>query len=348
VLFSSKKLVAIDLGANSVKVCELDVGRKSATISSFGICPLPPRSFSNGDILNPEEVSRAIREAIRMAKVKRKKAIVGLSGSSSIIKKISIPKVQPKLVSEQLKWEAEQYLPFDISSVHIGYHLLKTFRDDGMMDLLLVATPLEVISNYTSVVQEAGLKPEILDISSFALFNFFEFNMGGLGAKDLVFLYVGASTTNFLVIQNGELVFARDIASGGNVYTATIQKELGVSFPEAEALKLSSLRGEEVPSEVPQYIQSSHDLLKGEIKNTFDFFLAMAQEFKPEKIYLSGGASPTLGLRENLSRALGHGIDLVDPFSRFAITSQLKSQVGLIRSLGPQALGLALRKLGDM
>jgi type IV pilus assembly protein PilM len=337
----------VDLGANSVKVCELDVGRKSATLRSFGVCPLPQRCVSNGDILNPEEVTRAIREAMRVANVKRNKAIVGLSGSSSIIKKISIPKVQPKMVPEQLKWEAEQYLPFDLASVHIGYHLLKTVRNDDMMDLLLVATPLEVISNYTSLLQTVGLKVEILDISSFALFNFFEFNMGNLGLKDLIFLYIGASTTNFLVIQNGELVFARDIAMGGNVYTAEIQKELGVSFSEAEALKLSSLRGEEVPNEVPQQIQSTHDLLTEEIKNSFDFFLATAQEFKPEKMYLSGGACSTLGLREHLSRVLGYEVDFVDPFSKFAITSKLKSQVSLIRYLGPQVMGLALRSAGD-
>ena len=33
--------------------------------------------------------------------------------------------METNLVAEQIKWEAEQYIPFDINDINLDYHILK-------------------------------------------------------------------------------------------------------------------------------------------------------------------------------------------------------------------------------
>ena len=61
-----------------------------------------------------------------------------------------------KELQEQVFWEAEQYLPFDVSEVVMDYHVLSSPKTTRL-DLLLVAVKTTVLDVYTDcVTQDAG------------------------------------------------------------------------------------------------------------------------------------------------------------------------------------------------
>src|SRR5262245_26157758 len=113
-LFGKKKVIGLDIGTSSIKVAELDVGRSKSMLMSFGIAPTPAQAFVGGDIHNPQVLGDAIRELVQKIKSTRKNASTGLGGTSVIVKRISIPRMDEKLIGEQIRWEAEQYIPYDI------------------------------------------------------------------------------------------------------------------------------------------------------------------------------------------------------------------------------------------
>ena len=236
--FSQKKILGLDIGTSSIKIAEIDAGRRGVTLNKFTVVPIADGAVVGGEILDGTAVTQVIQGACRQAKTKRKNVCAGMWGTSVIVKKISMPRMDDKVVAEQIKWEAEQYIPFDINEISLEYHILKSMRGAGEnMEVLLVAAKQEFVFRYLEVIENAGLKCSLIDVSGFALANCFEFNYG-ITNEPTALLNIGAGVTNFVVVDRGEVIFSRDVSVGGMNYTNDIHKGMGVSVPEAESLKI--------------------------------------------------------------------------------------------------------------
>jgi len=177
-LFSSKKIIGLDIGSSSIKIAEMTVNKNGAVLDNFALIQSPSQAMNNGEITDSLLISEAIKTAFKENGFRNKKACVGLSGTAVIVKKISIPKVEAKDIREQVQYEAAQYLPFDINQVTLDYHQLSFSQNAGNADILVVAAQNEFILSYLETVSRAGLKGQILDVGSLALANVFELNYG--------------------------------------------------------------------------------------------------------------------------------------------------------------------------
>jgi type IV pilus assembly protein PilM len=123
------------------------------------------------------------------------------------------------------------------------------------MDVLLVAAKKDMINDYTSVVSEAGLAPVVVDVDAFAVQNAFEVNYEAPRSETVVLVNAGASVCNINVLANGLTTFTRDVTIGGNQFTEEIQKQLNVSYDEAEKLKVGGDAAQDSDSVVPQEVE---------------------------------------------------------------------------------------------
>ncbi len=346
--FSANKILGLDIGSSSIKVAELDVSKSGAKLVNFGMIQTPPNSINGGDIADVNSLAVAVKTVCAEIKAKRKNAAVGMFGTAVIVKKITIPRIDMKLVSEQVKWEAEQYIPFDVNSISLAHHVINPKSDAETMDILLIAAQNELVAEYYQLVQSADLKLGVLDVSAFALANVFEFNYGrSSGAVGL--LNLGSAITNFVVVANGEVVFCRDMPIGGQNYTNDIHKEMGVSLPEAESLKLSAASGGAVPDEVHSVLSSTTEIITEEIRNSFDFFAGSSGGLNVSQVYYTGGAAATPGLIRNLTQATRLNLEWLNPFLRVTSGNKKISTMYLdqITPFCAVAFGLGLRKMGD-
>lgn len=348
VFFRSKRVIGLDIGSSSIKITELEMGRQTAKVLSFGSMPTAVTQFNNGEIQDQDSLGVAIRQVLMDHKIKTKSAAVGLSGTSAIVKKITIPRIDRKLLADQVRFEAEQYIPFDLNSISLAHHVIESTSTPESMDLLLVAAQNEVVNAYTNLVHAAGLSLAILDVSGFALANIFEFNYGRLPGQTVALLNMGATTTNFVVVHDGDVVFSRDMNVGGQNYTYEIHKELGISLPEAEALKLGAVRGEGVPDEVHSLISSVSETVKEEIRNCFDYFAGTSSSLAIGQCFFTGGGASTPGLMEAISQATSVRFEPLNPLLK--MTGSKAVSPDFFPQLAPFAtisLGLALRKAGE-
>src|SRR5262245_55368442 len=107
--FSNNKVLGLDIGTSTIKLAEVDVSRRGATLVGFALCPTPSKAVVSGEIVEPLLVSDAVRNLVNELKSKRKNVNSGLWGTSVIVKRITIPQMDEKLVAGQIRWEAEQY-----------------------------------------------------------------------------------------------------------------------------------------------------------------------------------------------------------------------------------------------
>lgn len=346
--FSSKKVVAVDIGFSSIKVGEFDVDKNGAKLTAFAMGPTPSGAYVAGDVLDQQSLSHALIDVVSQARLKRKMSATSLAGSAVIVKKITIPRIEKKLVAEQIRWEAEQYIPFDINSISLSHHIIPNDLTPDTMDILLVAAQKEIISSYQFVLSSAGLQCGVVDVDGFALANAFEFNYGKMLGQTLGLLNVGASSTNFVVVHNGDVIFSRDMSVGGQTYTYEIHKEMGVSIPEAESLKLSAVRGEGVPDDVHSLISATTETIKEEIRNSIDYFSGTAGGMTLGALFVTGGGSQTTGLKEGLSQVTGLRCEEMNSTMRLQAGKGVSPMI--LDSARPYLgvlVGLGLRKVGD-
>jgi type IV pilus assembly protein PilM len=346
--FNSKSLVAIDIGTSNIKLAEIELGRRGPVLKRFGIAPINYGTVVNGEIMEIDQVSQAIESLVLSTKTKRGKAITGLWGVAVIIKKISMPKMEANLVGEQLKWEAEQYIPFDISEISLDHHILQTHSAPENMDVLLVAAKQDVLFKYMECIEFAKLKCAVMDVSGFALANCFETNYGKTD-QPVALMNIGGGVINLVVVEKGEVTFSRDVPIGGSNYTSEIAKGMTISFSEAEAMKLSASRGQEVPSEVNSIIKTTNDQMIEEIKSSFELFGATSGGIAVSRVYLTGGSIFIPGLVDQLAAMVGGQLEILDPFLKIQYDTKLFTAdfIDQIKAISSVTLGLGLRKLGD-
>ncbi|ACL64032.1 type IV pilus assembly protein PilM [Anaeromyxobacter dehalogenans 2CP-1] len=348
----SKLAVGLDIGSSSVKLVQLKEKRGGWALQAFGTAPLPPEAIVDGALMNSSAIVQAIQDVIAQQKLKVKDVAIGVRGHSVIIKKISLPRMSQEELDESIQWEAEQYIPFDVKDVNIDTQILTPDGDAaGQMDVLLVAAKKDMINDYTSVCAEAGLTATVVDVDAFAVQNAFEVNYDGGPDETVVLINVGAAVTNVNVVSHGITTFTRDITMGGNAFTEEIQKQLNISYEEAEALKIGG-QGESdavVPQEVERVIQGVAEQLGGEVQRSLDFYASTSGGAALTRVYLSGGTARIPALFRVIEARAGVPVEVLNPFKNIEIDNR-RFDPAMILGAAPSAavsVGLALRRSGD-
>jgi type IV pilus assembly protein PilM len=348
----SKSIVGLDIGSSSVKAVECAVRNKRVELLHVGVAPIPPEAIVQGAFLNSGAIVEAIREAIDSAGIKTRQVATAVSGHSVIVKKISLPSMTREELEESIRWEAEQYIPFDINEVNLDFQILHGAEMDGQMDVLLVAAKKDLIDDYVHVISDAGLQPVVIDVAAFAVENAFEANYD-LKSDDVVALVnIGSQVVNINIVAGGAPAFTRDISTGGAAYTEEIQKALSVSWDEAERLKIGG-RGEGeaqdvVPQEVEEAMRNVTDTVLGEISRSLDFFAATAAESRISKVFLAGGGARVSGLDAAFQHKTNLPVERMNPLSRVTPASRLDEE--FLKEIAPSlgvSIGLALRRMDD-
>jgi type IV pilus assembly protein PilM len=343
-----KNLVGVDIGTSSIKVCQLKESRKGYGLVRLGYVPLPAQTIVDGHVMNSQAVVEGLNRVFSEAKIKQKEIALSISGQAVIIRKITVPMMTAAELDEQIQWEAEQHIPFDIKDVHVDYEVLRRRPEAGQMDLLLVAAKRDEINDYTQIAKTAKLKPVVVDIDAFTVQNLFEVNRGIPPDQTFAIINVGASLASINIISRGASAFTRDIANGGNYITEQIQKQLGVPFDQAEQFKVASATGAPgaVPAQVPQIVEAVCDSIAGEIQRSLDFFLATSGETEMQRIFLTGGSSLLPPLPAAIGRRSRVPVEVIQPMEHITIEAKEVS-TELLQTRAAQlcvALGLAMRK----
>ena len=194
----NQPLVGIDIGTHTIKLVQLKRVGESYQLLHFGVMPLMPAAIVDGAIMDASAVVEAIRNLVRMEKIKTKKVATAVSGQAVMIKKIRVPQMTEKELAENIQWEAAQHIPFEISEVNIDFQTLPALENsednpDDQIDVLLVAARKSNVDDYTSLLVESGLNPIVVDADIFALENEYEINHK-LEDNVVALVDIGAST----------------------------------------------------------------------------------------------------------------------------------------------------------
>lgn len=347
--FGSKNhLVGLDIGSRSLKAAEIAETKKGRVLKRFGMIDIPPGIIEDGAINDSGAVSEYIKQLFKKNKIKEQNVAVSIGGFSVIVKKITVQTMDENKLQETIQFEAEQYIPFDISDVNLDFQILgENESNPNQMSVFLVAAKKEMINDYIKLVQMAGLNPCIIDVEAFALQNIFEFNYE-TKEENTALIDIGAGKTSLNILKGLSSLFMRDVALGCGQINQKIVSLSGCTLEEAEQIKFGS-QSDKISSEDLTEIESSvvSDWC-AEIKRALDFFYSTYPEDTVTKIILSGGGANIKQFRKQLASETSAEVEIINPFNKLNVGDSFDSSY--LEKIAPQAaicMGLALRRIDD-
>jgi len=263
-----------------------------------------------------------------------------------------MPKVPKKEIPQQVRWEAEQVFPMDMSNILISHLLLGEGKNVPLAppgtpgwDVLLVGVQRDEAINYRDVLSQAGTRIEVMDLDVFSSSDLIESVMKISPKEVVATVDVGASGTRVGVRHRGNVVFVREFEIGGRAFTDAIAQTLGLSFADAEALKMTPDEGG-IPQEAQDALSGVLATWKSELQQCEDIFVTQSESQLIERWVMHGGASMTPGLEEVLQdERFASKVQFIDPSAVFVSKSK-SVDANVLAAWGPRlfaAAGLTTR-----
>jgi type IV pilus assembly protein PilM len=349
--FSSKTppLIGLDIGSSSVKLVELTQSLGgNLRLERYAIEQLPRGAVVDGNIDKIDVVAEAVRRAYRRAECRVKNVAMALPSSAVITKRIALPaNLNEEELEVQVESEANQYIPFALDEVSLDFQVLgPVLNSPEEVEVLIAASRKEKVEDRLAVVQEAGLKPVVVDVESYAMRSALGRLIGQLPNRGegqvIAVFYIGANTTGVTVILDGEAVYEREQPFGGQQLTSDIARAYGIPAEEAEAKKRSGDLPANFEAEV---LRPFIETASTEITRALQFFFTSTPFTRVDQLMLCGGSSVLTGLPEALMERAQVPTSVISPFKGMEISPNVREKQ--LRLDAPALLtpcGLAMRR----
>jgi type IV pilus assembly protein PilM len=344
---SPGSVVGLDIGAHSIKVCEVSGAPGKVKIERFGVFTLSEAAIIEDEVQKPSEITEGVVEALKQAGIKSKIVCIGLYGPNTMTKRLNTPEGTKEEIEDHVMWEAEQYITFGADESMIDFHILGE-NEGGGKDAIVAAAKNELIESFQELLSPAKIEAKVVDLNVLALSNLFE-EVAGDNLEEYstgtLLLDFGAQSTKIIVYKRGGPIFTKEIPVGGSLITEEIQRQMGVSYEEAEDLKTTPDENGNLPEEIVNIINSQVDQQITEVRKSINFYVTQGSAEKVNYCFVTGGSSLLPGLIDKLSEVAGVPVEKLDIFSRIKIDEKKVGQnLDQIAAISPTVLGLAMRK----
>jgi type IV pilus assembly protein PilM len=229
----TKNLVGVDIDPGGITVAQVAVNG-GINVEAAAFAPLGPGVVRDGEVIDSEALGDALRSLFRDNKGLGKRVRVGVANQKIVVRPLELPYLSDaKELDAAVRFHAADQLPMAIDQAVIDYQPLEVVQraDSRLQRLLLVAARRDMVANVVTAVRGAGLRPEGVDLSAFAMIR--ALYRGG-SDEHVLYLAVGG-LTNLAVAKGTTCLFTR--ASGGGV------EALAIELAETCELTLDHARG---------------------------------------------------------------------------------------------------------
>lgn len=213
----AKKVISIETGIQWTKVALVDYRKKNPPVHEAFAFRTPEHAVEDGYIRDKDSLARALKEELVRRQILEKDVVFTLSSSKVVTREVMIPYVKDNKIKGIIDAQSRDYFPMDISGYTISYSKMDVVEDDGkkQLKLLLVAIPDNLLGNYVSFAQLAGLKAETFDYIGNGCIQL----MCDSFVDNAMIIQLEEQATVISILENKKLVFQRVTPYG---YGATI------------------------------------------------------------------------------------------------------------------------------
>ncbi len=348
----ARSLIGLDISSSAVKMVELGSDGKSGyRVERYAVEVLPRDAVADGNIVNLEAAAEAVRRAWKRLATSTRSVAIALPTSHVITKKIIVAAgLREQELELQVESEANQYIPFALEEVNLDFQIAGPAPSSpDEIEVLIAASRKEKVEDRVAVVESAGLKAVVMDVESYAALAAFDLISkqlpeGGKG-QIVALVDIGANVMSLTVLRDGQQLYGREQAFGGNQLTQDVARLFGMTFEEAETEKRRNNLPDNYESEVLQPFVESMAL---EVSRALQFFFTSTQFNQVSHIVLSGGCAVLPGADEAVASRTQINTVVANPFADMLLSERVKAK-NLLQDAPSLvvACGLALRRFDE-
>ena len=340
--------IGLDIGTSVVRAAELSLGRGGTTLDRFGQVVLPEGAVRDGEVVDEEAVTAALKHLWTATGFTHKRVVLGVGNQRVIVRQMDLPWMEQAELRKSLAFHVADFLPIAVEQSVLDFFPLEEVTDDNgarMLRGLLVAAQRDTVLSNVRCAENAGLKVTSVDLTSFAVLR----AMGrqtDLTVSTEALIDVGARVTNIIVHSASVPRFVRILLMGGQDVTDAVSEQLGVPLEQAEGMKQHFATygtGEELAMVSRTVATTAQDFVD-EIRGSLDYYASSTPGNPVERIVISGGGSRLEGLIERLATSTRLPVIAGDPLYplRMGRTGLDQDQLDFIKPLAAVPVGLAL------
>ena len=223
-----RTVIGLDIGHHTVKVVRADRRGKSIAFGKPELMRLPSEAGDKAAV-----VARWLGDLGLL----KYPCVLGLPGQSTMFQPLTVAANDPRTFEQIASVEISRFNELASETTVYGFSPILT--DSGEKRLLIAMARPAVLDSILRPLQAVGL--EIVDLvpAPVALYAASEYL--GLGSPEpYICADIGSTATEVAVGSHTGLMFARSFAAGGQLFTDTVAKALGVPFRQAETAKEST------------------------------------------------------------------------------------------------------------
>ncbi len=339
--YKDKPVFGLDIGLSSLKVMQIDRGKKKHAVVGYGVTSFPADAFSDGILSDPEAVAKAAHEMFDqhiVGSITTPRVNIAVPASKTFTRSMTLPKLKQKDLSAAVQLEAEQYIPVPVDELYLDYSVVTETEKE--MDVLVVAIPKKIVDSYVSLVRILGLELASIETTISAAGRLF------LQAEQsdvpTVLIDLGSLSTDITIYDKG-LVVTGTVGGGGDSFTNLISEKLGVTKQEAHVIKTKyGLGVSKKQKEIIEGLRPVLDQLLKEIRRMIRYYEERSNtDKKIGQIVTMGGGANMPGLSDYFTSALRLPVRMCDPWQHLDF-SGLQPPNSVEKSMYVTVSGLAL------
>src|SRR5580658_11298677 len=168
-MLNSKSFLAVDFGAGSLKLAEFEPNEAGGLrLKQYGIKTLGAEGAQEST--REAAILKALQELMSEKSFGSRQINVCAPGFHVFSKFVKLPPVDTSKVTQIIRYEAQQNVPFPLDEVVWDYQILGTSATSEL-EVLLVAVKSEIVEGLFRSAEGAGLRMKLVDASPAALCN---------------------------------------------------------------------------------------------------------------------------------------------------------------------------------
>jgi type IV pilus assembly protein PilM len=316
--------IGLDIGTSAVRAVQVDLAKGAATLSRLGQVVLPQGAVRDGEIIDREAVTEAIRLLWSQYGFKSRKVALGVANQQVIVRQVDLPYLPEEELRQSLPYQVQEHIPIPIEQATLDCTVLEhyeTAEGDRFSRVLVVAAQTDMVNEILAAVRGAKLDPVLLDLDAFALLRALApERVLEDGAGELI-VGVGSSVTNIVVHEGGIPRFVRVLLMGGNAITEGLMSAGDLTFDEAEREKVVTgfVDDDTFGDAYARAIAERANRFVDEVRGSLDYYAAQVDAIPVQRVVLTGGGSRLANLATQLSTVLRMPVDVGHSFEDLRI-----------------------------
>jgi type IV pilus assembly protein PilM len=311
-------IVGLEIEPSAVHAASVTVNGR-IEVRSAAVAPLEAGIVRDGEVNDVEGLTEALRSLYREHKGLDKKVRIGVANQKIVVRVLELPPIDdPKELEAAVRFSAQDQIPMPLDSAVLDFQPLGIVETENgpRQRVLIVAARRDMVERVLTACKAAGLKPEGIDLSAFAMIRALTRDTGAESPEPVLYLSVGG-LTNLAVAEGTTCLFTRVVGGG--------LEAIAVELAERKALTLEHARGwlrhvglvtplddiesddqSEIVEEARTVLLDGVRRIGGEVRNSLDFHHAQeGMSLRVQRAVLTGAAAAVPGFDDALAAELG-------------------------------------------